>query len=176
VQGRAARSDPATRRALIAEAAETLLVERDPLLVTFEEVAAAAAVSRPLVHAYVGDRRGLIDAVQVRILGRLHTWVDHGLGRARTRPERLRAIVSGTFAFVEAEIDAWGVIGATGGFDHPACHGIRRRWAATLSPEDDPAHLGAEAAVAALLGGVGAWVHRGVDPDDVIHLLAGLLA
>lgn len=132
-------------------------------------------MSRSLVHAYLGDRRGLIDAVQVQIVGRLDTWVGHGLRRASTREARLRAVVQGTFAFVEAEGDAWGVLAASGGFDHPALHGVRGRWAALLAADDVPDDLSGQLAVAALLGGVGTWVNRGIDPDAVELALRPLL-
>ena len=93
-------------------------------------------MSRALVHTYLGDRRGLIDAVQVRIVGRLDTWVGHGLRRADTPEARLRALVQGVYAFVVAEHDAWGVLGTSGDFDHPALHGVRARWAATLTDDE----------------------------------------
>jgi AcrR family transcriptional regulator len=136
---RAARLDPDTRRGLITDAAERLLVERDPLLVTFDEVAEAASVSRALVHAYLGDRRGLVDAVQVQVIGRLDAWVGHGFHRATTPTGGLGGRWStGTFAFVEAERDAWGVLSATGGLDHPALHGVRARWAAAMTDLREP--------------------------------------
>lgn len=173
---RAARLDPDTRRGLITDAAERLLAERDPLLVTFDEVAEAAAVSRALVHTYLGDRRGLIDAVQVQIIGRLDTWVGHGLHRATTPTSRLRALVQGTFAFVDAERDAWGVLGATGGMDHPALHGVRARWAGVLVLDHDEVDpLGAQAAVGAVLAGVGTWVNRGIEPNPVADRLLPLV-
>jgi AcrR family transcriptional regulator len=193
--------DPDTRRGLITDATERLLAEHDPLLVTFEQVAEAAGVSRALVHTYLGDRRGLIDAVQVQIIARLETWVGHGLQRADHRVGRLRAIVAGTFSFVEADRDAWGTLGATGGFDHPALHGVRARWAATLGADsagtggtdgtaeaagaagaaeaaEDGAStvLGAQAALGALLANVGTWVNRGVDPDRVTEALQRLFS
>ena len=143
---------------------------------TFDQVAEAAGVSRALVHTYLGDRRGLIDAVQVQIVARLDTWVGHGLRRATTPRARLRAIVHGLFSFVEADQEAWGVLGASGGFDHPALHGVRARWAAQLAAEaGDQTDLPGQIAVGALLGGVGSWVNRGVDPDDVERTLAPLL-
>lgn len=169
---RAARLDPDTRRGLIADAAERLLAEHDPLLVTFDQVAEAAGVSRALVHTYLGDRRGLIDAVQVGIIGRLDTWVGHGLGRARDRSARWRAIVHGVLAFVEAEHDGWSVLAATGGLDHPALHGVRRRWSTLLSADEQPDDVAAQAAVAALLLGAGPWANRGIDPDEVATALA----
>lgn len=153
---------------------------------TFEQVAAAAGVSRALVHAYLGDRRGLVDAIQVRIIGRLDTWVGHGLRRAegRGREAALAALVDGVFAFVAAEQDGWGVLGTTGGLDHPALHGVRARWARALSAEGPSrdrhpgsrADVAAQAAVGALLAGVGTWVNRGVEPAEVIAVLRPLLA
>jgi AcrR family transcriptional regulator len=160
---------------LIVDAAERLLSEHDPLLVTFEQVAEEAGVSRPLVHAYLGDRRGLIDAVQVRIVERLDTWVGHGLGRADTTDEGLRALVHAAFAFVTEERNAWRILGATGGFDHPALHALRTRWVTALTISDDPAGVGAQAVVAAVLAGVGTWVRQGIEPAAVIDRLRPLL-
>ncbi len=163
-------------------------------------MAEAAGVSRSLVHAYLGDRRGLLDAVQVRIVSRLDTAASPGLGGDGAPADHLRALVGRVFAFVAAEQDAWGVLVVSGGLDHPALHGIRSRWAAALAaagpdqppaerlaprdpddrpddqPDDeadddadDPADrvVAAQAVVAALLFGVGGWVHRGVDPARV---------
>lgn len=133
-------------------------------------------MSRALVHAYLGDRRGLIDAVQVQIVGRLDTWVGHGLRRATTTPARLRAIVAGVLSFVEAEQDAWGVLGASGGFDHPALHGVRARWASALGADGDLDETRAQAMVSAVLGSAGSWVNRGVEPAQVDAALAPLVA
>ena len=138
-------------------------------------MAEAAGVSRALVHTYLGDRRGLIDAVQVQIVGRLDTWVGHGLRRAVTTPARLRAIVQGVLSFVEAEQEAWGVLGASGGFDHPALHGVRARWASALTSDDDLDAVRAQVIVGAVLGGAGSWVNRGVEPSEVEAALAPLL-
>ncbi len=132
-------------------------------------------MSRALVHAYLGDRRGLIDAVQVQIVGRLDTWVGHGLRRATTTPARLRAIVQGVLSFVEAEQEAWGVLGASGGFDHPALHGVRARWTALLVADEDIGEIAAQAAVSAVLGSAGSWVNRGVEAGQVEAALAPLL-
>lgn len=155
--------------------------EHDPLLVTFDQVAATAGVSRSLVHAYLGDRRGLIDAVQVRIVARLDRWVGHGTDRADGPDEHLRAVATGLFAFVGADPGPWGVLVASGGLDHPALHGVRARWARPLVPpgrrsgDTGEPTTGAVAAIAALVDGVGGWVARGVEPDEVIAVLAALL-
>lgn len=168
-RARAPRLDPETRRGLIIEAAERLLAEDDPLLVTFDQVAQVAGVSRSLVHTYLGDRRGLIDAVQVRIVARLDAWVDHGLRRADDPEAALRAITVGLFAFVAAERDGWSVLVASGGLDHPALHGVRARWAVAVARDDPDGPLAAQVALAALLGGVGGWVNQGLDAGDVLR-------
>lgn len=172
---RAGRLAPDVRRGLIIDAAEELLAVHDPLLVTFDEVAAAAGVSRALVHTYLGDRRTLIDAVQVRIIGRLDTWVGHGLGRARTTDERLRAVANGTWSFVESEHEAWNVLGVSGGLDHPALHGVRHRWSALVADGDEARQVPAELAVAGVLFGIGGWISRGTDPDTVVSSLRRLV-
>jgi AcrR family transcriptional regulator len=138
-------------------------------------VAEAAGVSRALVHTYLGDRRGLIDAVQVQIISRLETWVGHGLARADAPATKLAAIVGGTFSFVDADREAWGVLGATGGLDHPALHGLRSRWATQLDGGGPDERLGAQAALGALLANVGTWVNRGVDPGAVDRTLRRLI-
>lgn len=82
-------------------------------------------------------------------------------------------MVGGTFSFVEADADAWSVLVASGGLDHPALHGVRSRWAALLGPTPPP--VSSQSAVLALLSGVGGWVSRGIDPADAQVVLRRLL-
>jgi len=172
---RAARLDPETRRGLIVDAAEHLFAEHDPLLLTFDQVAQAGGVSRALVHSYLGDRRGLIDAVHVSIIGRLETWVGHGFHRATTRPGHFGALVQGTLSFVETERDAWSVLGASGGFDHPTLHGVRERWTIGISLDERRDDVGAHAAIGALLLGAGHWVNRGIEANEIEAVLGPLV-
>src|SRR5690606_5808938 len=116
---RAPRLHPDLRRAMLLDAAEALLVEHDPLTLSLEQVAAEAGTSRPLVHTYFGDRRGLLDALQVRVVRRLSEWVEHGLGRARSTEEALNAMVTAVFSFVDQERDTWRFLSTSGGLDHP---------------------------------------------------------
>lgn len=173
---RAERVDGSVRRGLLLDAAEGILSEQDPLLVSFDEIARSAGVSRALVHKYVGDRRGLIDAVQQRVVERLDRWVAHGLGRADDLDAACRALAYGCWSFVEAEPRGWSVLTATGGLDHPDAHTLRARWTATIEGHLAPPTggdggpgpgVGPSLAVLGLLAGVGSWVRRGVDPDDV---------
>lgn len=183
------------RRALILDAAEALMAEHDPLTVTLEKVAEAAHTSRPLIHTYFGDRRGLIDALQVRLVRRLAEWVDHGLNRAGSAEDALEAVVTATFSFVDQQRDAWTLLVASGGLDHPDLHAVRSRWVQTISSHEirpggeagssaashtdassgDDQVIGAQAAVAALLLGAGGWVARGHDPRTVTIRLSRLL-
>lgn len=156
---------------MIVDAAERLLAEQDPLLLTFDEVARAAGVSRPLVHAYLGDRRGLLDAVQVRIIERLDRWVQPGLAGATTPSDHLRSLISRILSFVEAESDAWGVLLASGGLDHPALHQLKGRWVEILADGEANRRLGAQAIVAALLLEAGGWATRGTVADDLHRIL-----
>jgi AcrR family transcriptional regulator len=173
---RAERVEGSIRRGLLLDAAEAILSEQDPLLVSFDEIARAAGVSRALVHKYVGDRRGLVDAVQQRVIERLDRWVGHGLGRADDLDSACRAITYGCWSFVEAESRGWSVLMATGGLDHPGAHTLRTRWVTELdrlhaadegTEATDTDDAGSALAVHGLLAGVGSWVRRGVDPDDV---------
>lgn len=160
---------------MILDAAEALMAEHDPFTVSLEQVAAAANTSRPLVHTYFGDRRGLFDAMHVRVVRRLSDWVDHGLDRARTPEQALSAIVTATFSFVDQERDTWRFIIASGGLDHPDLHAVRSRWVAALVDDEPDLTVGAQAAVAAVLLGAGGWVARGEEPEGVAAVLRGLL-
>ncbi|NLD77260.1 MAG: TetR family transcriptional regulator [Acidimicrobiales bacterium] len=160
---------------MLLDAAEALMAELDPLTVSLEQVAAAAGTSRPLLHAYFGDRRGLLDAVQVRVVRRLDEWVEHGLKRSRTPREALLAMVTATFSFVDQETDSWRVLMASGGLDHPDLHAVRTRWSDALADADPSPSLGAQAAVGALLSGAGGWVARGEEPGAVAAVLGRLL-
>lgn len=174
---RAARLDPDTRRALIVDAAAELMTHEDPVLVTFEAVARAAGVSRALVHAYLGDRRGLIDAVQVAMIRRVDERVGDAVGRASAGPERVRALVTELFAVVAADRLGWALFTGTGGLEHPALTTVRDRWTGALvdeaaeGPAGDARVLAAQATVSALVAGVGGWVDRAVDPDRLLDVL-----
>jgi AcrR family transcriptional regulator len=54
------------RREQILDAATVVFIGRDPVDVTFEEIAEAAGVSRALVYNYFGDRNGLLEALYRR--------------------------------------------------------------------------------------------------------------
>lgn len=54
------------RREQILDAAAAVFDGRDPLEVTFEEIAEAAGVSRALVYNYFGDRNGVLEALYRR--------------------------------------------------------------------------------------------------------------
>ncbi len=142
---------------------------------SLEQVARAAGTSRPLVHSYFGDRRGLLDAIQLRVVRRLDDWVAHGLARAGSPEEALTAVTTAVFSFVEQEREAWRLVTTSGGLDHPGMHGVRARWTDALCDGDPDRVVGAQAVMAALLLGAGGWVARGEEPAAVSSVLAGAL-
>lgn len=170
---RALRTDAGMRRGLILDAAERVFEEQDPLLVTFEEVASAAGVSRALVHRHVADRRDLLDAVQLRVVGRLERWVAHGVDRAGDATTRRRAIVFGLWSFVDTEGDAWALLATTGGLDHPAVHALRDRWVTAIAGDGADHRLVAQLELGGLLAGIGGFVGRGIQPEDLLAALDG---
>lgn len=120
------RLDPATRRALLVDAAASVFRGRDPNEVSVEEVAEAAGVSRSLVYAYFGDRGGLIAAVYLQNLEQL----DQELGRALDDhlPDevRLRRIIRRYLVFARDNEATWNVMVAAGSLPHPAVQAARR--------------------------------------------------
>lgn len=132
-------------------------------------------MSRPLVHAYLGDRRGLLDAVQVHIIGRLDGWVDARVACASGPKAHLRELTAALLSFVESEGEAWGVLLASGGLDHPALHQLKGRWVEPLVDGLESRRVGAQAAVAALVSEAGGWVARGTAVGDLERVLATVL-
>lgn len=154
---------------------------------TLDQVAAEAGTSRPLLHTYFGDRRGLLDAVQIRIVSRFDAWTAHGLNRADNPLAVVRALTDGVISFVTHEPDSWSVLVASGGLDHPLMHRLCLRWSsliddpspgpsAATAEGDGPRGLTGELVVHALLGGAGGWVRAGVDAADIADRLVLLLA
>jgi AcrR family transcriptional regulator len=69
------------RREQILDAATVVFIGRDPVDVTFEEIAEAAGVSRALVYNYFGDRNGLLEALYRRNVEVLRMRTVEGLDR-----------------------------------------------------------------------------------------------
>jgi AcrR family transcriptional regulator len=82
------------RRGQIVDAAAIVLGTRDPVNVTFEEIADAAGVSRALLYNYFGDRQGLLEAVEQRHLEELEALVTGSVdGAADDHQAALEACV-----------------------------------------------------------------------------------
>lgn len=74
-----ARLSRAERQEQLLDAASKVLANRDPSVVTLEEVAEAAGVSRALVYNYFDDRAALLSAVRHRSAQRLDSKVISSL-------------------------------------------------------------------------------------------------
>jgi AcrR family transcriptional regulator len=121
------RLDPAVRRAQIIDAAAATFHGRDPSMVSLEEVAEAAGVSRSLVYAYFGDRGGLIAAVYLRNVERLDLELGQVVETDLPDEIRLRGIVRRYLEFARDNSSAWHLMAATGGIQHPAVQATRRQ-------------------------------------------------
>src|SRR5436190_7810037 len=148
------RLQPDVRRTQIIEAAARVLDGRDPMDVTFEEIALAAGVSRALVYNYFGDRGGLLAAVYLHTFDRLTHLLNESVHAEEPPEQRVRAIVHRYLEFAADNRGAWRLLHITGAVDHPSVRGARRR------------HMEQLAA---------AWGAEGAEGRIVAYAVAGLL-
>lgn len=139
------RLTPAVRRVQILDAAERVVADGGWEGVTVEAVAAAAGVSRGLVHKYFGDRRDVEAALYVRELERLHAalaTVDPDL----PRPRRVRAMVEVYLCFARDHAAVSRCLLTLRDHDHPR---VRDARAQTVNQMADTWGGGSAAVVAA---------------------------
>ena len=86
------------RREQILDAATVVFIGRDPVDVTFEEIAEAAGVSRALVYNYFGDRNGLLEALYRRNVDALWVRSVEGLEHADSHRSALAEALLTHFA------------------------------------------------------------------------------
>ena len=167
------------RRGQILEAAERVFAERDPNEVTFEELAAAAGVSRALVYNYFGDKTGLVAAVYVRCLHRLHDELEHAIDPYAPDAVRLRAGIECYLRFAQRNVGSWRLMSHVSTTDHPDVRRARRErfeelaagWGGTLE-----ARIAARGLVAFLEGAAVVWIDSGGrDVERVVDLLFTIL-
>lgn len=126
------RLDPEQRRAQIVEAADRVLGSRDPLVVTFEDIAAEAGVSRALVYNYFGDKGGLLAAVYTHALAELDADLRAALRTPGDDDVRVQALVACYLAFARAHAGTWHILGQAAAAQHPAVQRARRQRAREL--------------------------------------------
>lgn len=173
------RLDPATRRALLVEAAAEVFRGRDPTEVSFEEVAEAGGVSRSLVYAYFGDRGGLIAAVYLHNLERLDAELGRALDERLPDEVRLRRLIRRYLLFARDNRASWDLMAAAGALQHPAIQGARRarieRIAAAWADEPS-ARLIARGVVGLLEAGAQDWVdYRDCGIERATNVLLAVL-
>jgi AcrR family transcriptional regulator len=155
------RLDPATRRALIVQAAAQVFRDRNPNEVSLEEVAEAGGVSRSLVYAYFGDRGGLIAAVYLHNLERLDAELGRALDERLPDEVRLRRLIRRYLLFARDNQAAWNLMAAAGALQHPAIQGARRariERIASAWAEERSARMIAQSVVGLLEAGAQDWV------------------
>jgi AcrR family transcriptional regulator len=128
------RLDPEVRREQIVDAAEVVLVDRDPADITFEQVAAAAGVSRGLVYNYFGDKGGLLAAVYLRNFEPLVDALESRLRATDRAPElQLRAVVELYLRFAAENPCAWKLLRNAEAIEHPVVRRARHEHIARIS-------------------------------------------
>ncbi len=165
------RLDPEVRREQILAAAEQVFEAREPADVTFEELAAAAGVSRALVYNYFGDKGGLVASVYVRSLHRLDRALDLAVEPDAPASERLRAAVRCYLCFAAENPAGFRLMGATAGFDHPDVRRVRRQRFEHLAVNwggGTGARILARGMIDFLEGATVAWVEAGARNIDAV--------
>jgi AcrR family transcriptional regulator len=119
------RLTPDERRAEIVRAADQVFQGRDPSTVTFEEIAAAAGVSRALVYNYFGDKGGLLAAVYRQSLASLDVELLAAMDAELPPHERIRLLVERYVAFARAHAGGWHALGVVAATQHPAVQRAR---------------------------------------------------
>ena len=169
------RLDPATRRALLVEAAAGVFRGRDPNEVGFEEVADAAGVSRSLVYAYFGDRGGLIAAVYRYTAEQLDADLQRSSGNALPDEARLRRVIRRYLTFARDDPEAWALIASAGAVQHPEVQAARQERVRRIAqgwPDEPSARLIAQAVLGMLEAGAQDWVeHRDIGVERATDTL-----
>src|SRR3954471_19975575 len=101
------------RREQIVDAAAEVFQGRDPVEVTFEEIADAAGVSRALVYNYFGDRGGVLAAVYLHTFDELNHELNATIDREAPPQDRLRSIVRGYLRYAVDHAAAWRLLQLT---------------------------------------------------------------
>jgi AcrR family transcriptional regulator len=120
------RLAPELRKAQIVEASITVFAGRDPSSVTFEEIAAAAGVSRALVYNYFGDRGGLLAAVCLHCFDQLDAAIAPAFDRSLRPSDQAKEWVRRYLGFALANPDQWSMIASATASQHPAVQEARR--------------------------------------------------
>ncbi|HET6953931.1 MAG TPA: TetR/AcrR family transcriptional regulator [Acidimicrobiales bacterium] len=176
---RRSRLDPAARRAQIVAAAAEVFRGRDPATVRFDEVAAAAGVSRSLVYAYFGDRGELIAAVYLHSLAGVDEELSRLVQNAPVDKAQLASLVRHFLELAQANADSWRVFAAAGAVDHPAvqrarrerCQRIADTWGGSAS-----ARMLARGLVGLLEAATSEWIeHAPCSIDDAVGLITWAL-
>lgn len=121
------RLDPAVRRTQIVEAAARLFEDHDPLVVTFEEIADAAGVSRALVYNYFGDRGGLLAEVFLHHFESVNDAIRAAVEGAESAEDTYRRTVRAYLEFAIAHPGGWRLLRVARANDHPAVVQARER-------------------------------------------------
>jgi AcrR family transcriptional regulator len=178
-RGARRRLTPDERRAEIVRAAERVLAGRDPAGVTFEEISAAAGVSRALVYNYFGDKGGLLAAVYSQALMQLDDDLREALSAPVEPRERIHQVVTRYVEFVRKHSAGWHTLGVVAATQHPAVQRARSERFERLAVAWGDS-VEARGVVAGFMGLLEAVVHdwldnQSIEPERLVTLAEELL-
>ena len=167
------------RRAQIAQAAAVVLADRESSEVSFEDVAAAAGVSRSLVYKHFGDRGSLLAAAYLHDIERLDRQINSALESCSDDDQRLRSVVAAYLSFAQANQASAKLIASLGTLRHPAVQSAMHARVDRIASQvgDSPEALLVARGILGLLESVSVyWADQHTtDVDDAVDLLVRVL-
>jgi len=169
----------AARRAQIAQAAALVLADRESTEVSFEDVAAAAGVSRSLVYKHFGDRGSLLAAAYLHDIERLDHQINAALRDCSDDDQRLRSVVAAYLGFAKANRASAKLIASLGTLRHPAVQSALHARVDRVASQfgDSPEALLVARGIVGLLESVSVyWADQHTtDTDEAVDLLVRVL-
>ncbi len=175
---RVARLSRDERREQLVDAATEVFSRADPAVVSLEELADAAGVSRALIYEYFGDRNGLIEAVYLRKVHVLNEAVRVVLASPTNRLERIRGAAQAHLDMALADPNGYRVV--AGGLPFPGLAALEQARvvaAAGLFEPSPNATLIAQAAITTIQSSISYWlVDQTVSASDLLDFIVDFIS
>jgi AcrR family transcriptional regulator len=124
------------RRAILAAASNLFAVASDPLLITMDDIAAAAKVGKGTVFRRFGDRAGMLRAVLDDRIATLMDRIEHGSGPLGPSTPPRERIIAVLLAVIDFKVANRGLFRALEQNERPVAGGFQKsanyRWAHAL--------------------------------------------
>jgi len=111
--GRPAGAVPVTDRARLLDAAERSIAIHGPT-VSMEAIALEAAVTKPVIYQYIGNKDALIEALAARHMVRINAAAERATGLSANGRERVRCFIAAFFDVVDADRNMYVFLASAG--------------------------------------------------------------